>query len=207
MKIDWRNAQPRIKMVLAAVLVAALLITPSAVGTQVVQAQEAPAGRGQMAVVGAAGATFYSAPQGDELSTLPLGTVLNATSRTADSNWVEVTTTEGDTGWVKRSEVVAFGLDKLPVSGSTGDSATGSSAIAAAKVPLQPQRQQQQPRRPRPQRLRHPQRPRCRLPRQLPRRRRLLPCRRRQSRQPRSYRPHRRSSRLRFQLLRRRKRR
>ena len=118
MKIDWRNVQPRIKMVLAAVLVAALLITPSAVGPQVVQAQEAPAGRGQMAVVGASGATFYAAPQGDELGSLPLGTVLTATSRTADSTWIEVTTTEGDTGWVKRSEVVAFGLEKLPVSGS-----------------------------------------------------------------------------------------
>jgi len=135
MKIDWRNVQPRIKMVLAAVLVAALLITPSAVGPQVVQAQEAPLGRGQMAVVGASGAAFYSAPQGDDLGTLPLGTVLNATSRTADSAWIEVTTTEGDSGWVKRSDLVAFGLDKLPVSGSTGDSATGSSAPAATTAP------------------------------------------------------------------------
>ena len=96
MKIDWRNAQPRIKMVLAAVLVAALLSTPSAVAPQVVQAQEAPAKGGQMAVVGAAGATLYSAPQGDVLSTLPLGTVLTATSRTADSTWIEVTTTEDE---------------------------------------------------------------------------------------------------------------
>jgi Tol biopolymer transport system component/uncharacterized protein YgiM (DUF1202 family) len=129
MKIDWRNVQPRIKMVLAAVLVAALLITPSAVGPQVVQAQEAPQGRGQMAVVGASGATLYSAPQGDVLGTLPLGTVLTAISRTADSTWIEVTTTEGDSGWVKRSDVVAFGLDKLPVSGS--DSDTGGAAPAA----------------------------------------------------------------------------
>ena len=130
MKIDWRNVQPRIKMVLAAVLVAALLITPSAVGPQVVQAQEAPQGRGQMAVVGASGATLYSAPQGDNLGTLPLGTVLTATSRTADSAWIEVTTTEGDSGWVKRNDVVAFGLDKLPVSGSDSGSDTGNAAPA-----------------------------------------------------------------------------
>ncbi|MFN8470506.1 MAG: SH3 domain-containing protein, partial [Caldilineaceae bacterium] len=129
MKSDWRNVQPRIKMVLAAVLVAALLITPSAVGPQVVQAQEAPQGRGQMAVVGASGAALYSAPQGDVLGTLPLGTVLTATSRTADSTWIEVTTTEGDSGWVKRNDVVAFGLDKLPVSDSGSD--TGSAAPAA----------------------------------------------------------------------------
>ena len=131
MKIDWRNVQPRIKMVLAAVLVGALLITPSAVGPQVVQAQEAPAGRSQMAVVGAAGATLYAAPQGDELGALPLGTVLTAISRTADSTWIEVTTTEGDAGWVKKSEVVAFGLDKLPVSGSESSSAAPAATTAA----------------------------------------------------------------------------
>ena len=135
MKIDWRNVQPRIKMVLAAVLVAALLITPSAVGPQVVQAQEAPLGRGQMAVVGASGATFYSAPQGDNLGTLPLGTVLNATGRTADSAWIEVTTTEGDAGWVKRGDLVAFGLDKLPVSGSTGDGSAPAATAAATAAP------------------------------------------------------------------------
>ncbi len=135
MKIDWRNVQPRIKMVLAAVLVGALLITPSAVGPQVVQAQEAPAGRSQMAVVGAAGATLYAAPQGDELGALPLGTVLTATSRTADSTWIEVTTTEGDAGWVKKSEVVAFGLDKLPVSGSESSSAAPAATTAVATVP------------------------------------------------------------------------
>ena len=137
MKIDWRNVQPRIKMVLAAVLVGALLITPLALDPQVAQAQEAPAGRSQMAVVGAAGATLYAAPQGDELGALPLGTVLTATSRTADSTWIEVTTTEGDAGWVKKSEVVAFGLDKLPVSGSESSSAApaATTAATAAAVP------------------------------------------------------------------------
>jgi Tol biopolymer transport system component/uncharacterized protein YraI len=122
-------------MVLAAVLVAALLITPSAVAPQVVQAQEAPRGQEQMAVVGASGATLYSAPQGDDLGALPLGTVLNATSRTADSTWIEVTTAEGDSGWVKRSDVVAFGLDKLPVSGSNSGSAAPAATAAATTAP------------------------------------------------------------------------
>lgn len=69
-----------------------------------------------IAVVGSDGADLRSAPGGDTVRTLPVGTALTATGRTNDSSALFVTTPDGATGWVDVTALVVFNVRGLPVS-------------------------------------------------------------------------------------------
>jgi len=70
-------------------------------------------------IAGSAGATLFTSPNGEPMGTLDIGALLNATGRSADSAWLYVSTADGPTagvtGWVAVAQVVAFGVEKLPV--------------------------------------------------------------------------------------------
>ena len=87
----------------------------------------------KLAVVGATGASLYAEPGGAVVAPLTTGDVLSADGRTADSQWLQVTTEGGDKGWVKAAEVVAFGVSGLAVVGGAAPAA-GSTPAAAATV-------------------------------------------------------------------------
>lgn len=66
-------------------------------------------------IAGTDGATLLTAPAGEQMVTLDVGALLNATGRSADGAWIYVNTTDGVAGWVAMTQIVAFGLEKLPV--------------------------------------------------------------------------------------------
>lgn len=66
-------------------------------------------------IAGTDGATLLTAPDGEKIVALDVGALLNATGRSADGAWVYVSTTDGVAGWVAVTQIVAFGLEKLPV--------------------------------------------------------------------------------------------
>ena len=116
---------------LAAMLAGSSFLMPVARLAQPVAAQGATASDGVLAVVGATTAPFYAAPAGEVLSTLPTGAVVTAIGRTADSEWVQIISEQGDTGWVEAAAIVAFGLNRLPVT----DGATTAPAGADTAAP------------------------------------------------------------------------
>ena len=142
MKMNRPRVQRTASVVLASALAVSLLLSPLTWGVQPVLAQAGAQPAGKIVVVGADGATLYTAPQGEEISSLPLGTMLTATQRTADTQWIAVRAEDGVEGWVQTAQIVAFGLSQLPVadaegtaSGSTGaaDAATQPAATSAAR--------------------------------------------------------------------------
>ncbi len=75
-----------------------------------------------LAIVSGTGTTIANAPDGDGLETLDPGVALGVLGRSEDSQWLNVTTDSGTTGWVKVAEVVVFGVELLPVvDGSTAE--------------------------------------------------------------------------------------
>lgn len=66
-------------------------------------------------IAGTDGATLLTNPAGDAVASAGVGALLNATGRSEDSAWLYVRSDEGITGWVAVDQVVAFGIDKLPV--------------------------------------------------------------------------------------------
>lgn len=100
------------------------------IGIDSVQAQ-ADNQVGILSVVGADGAIMYDLPEGEQVRTLSAGTALNATGRSGDNNWVLVTDSDGEAGWVARESLVLFGLSTLPV--EFGEAAAAEATAPAAE--------------------------------------------------------------------------
>jgi uncharacterized protein YraI len=69
----------------------------------------------QVVIAGSNGAILLTAPAGEQVASLAIGALLNATGRSADSAWLYVNTTDGRAGWVAVDQIVVFGIEKLPV--------------------------------------------------------------------------------------------
>ncbi|MFZ4663753.1 MAG: SH3 domain-containing protein [Caldilineaceae bacterium] len=89
-----------------------------------------------IAVVGSDGADLRSAPGGDTVRTLPVGTALTATGRTNDSSALFVTTPDGATGWVDVSALVVFNVRGLPVSEEGATEAPADTATVTDTVEI-----------------------------------------------------------------------
>lgn len=95
-------------VILTVVLTALLAVTP-------VTTVAAQASTPLVVIAGGKGATLLTAPAGEPIATLEIGALLNATGRSADSTWLYVNTVDGSAGWVAVEQIVAFGIEKLPV--------------------------------------------------------------------------------------------
>ena len=89
-----------------------------------------------IAVVGSDGADLRSAPGGDTVRTLPVGTALTATGRTNDSSALFVTTPDGATGWVDVTALVVFNVRGLPVSEEGATEAPADTATVTDSVEI-----------------------------------------------------------------------
>jgi Tol biopolymer transport system component/uncharacterized protein YraI len=89
-----------------------------------------------IAVVGSDGADLRSAPGGDTVRTLPVGTALTATGRTNDSSALFVTTPDGATGWVDVTALVVFNVRGLPVSEEGATEAPADTATVTDTVEI-----------------------------------------------------------------------
>lgn len=81
--------------------------SPTAATTQVTT--------GLVVIAGTDGATLLTAPSGEQIAILDVGALLNASGRSEDSGWLYVSTTDSVIGWVAVEQIVAFGIEKLPV--------------------------------------------------------------------------------------------
>ena len=135
MKITWPKMRRAGGVILTCLIIIGSLMSGLPFGAPIALAQSGAQAASKMVVVGGDGATLYTAPQGEEISDLPLGSVLTATQRTADVQWIAVRTDEGVSGWVRVADVVAFGLDKLPVEGTGADTAATAAPTPAATKP------------------------------------------------------------------------
>lgn len=70
---------------------------------------------GMLAIVGANGGDLLDSPDGAVLRSLSAGAVLDAVGRSEDSQWVQVTTSGNDSGWIATDSLVLFGIADLPV--------------------------------------------------------------------------------------------
>ncbi len=77
-------------------------------------------------IVGGNGADLVKEPNGALVKKLDTGTVLTTNGRSTDSAWLYVSTTDGATGWVAANQVVAFGVDNLPVVNHQGAAVANS---------------------------------------------------------------------------------
>lgn len=86
-------------------------------------------GTGVSAVVGVGGATLIAGEP--ELSTtqLPTGARVTALARSADGSLLQVVTEQGEEGWLAVSDVIGFGLNRLPVSDAAVPTATETMAV------------------------------------------------------------------------------
>jgi hypothetical protein len=91
-----------------ALLIAGLLLLPQQT------ASGASPVRGPV-IVRPGGANLYAAPEGEVVAALPISTVAIAAGRTAAMDWLWVETATGETGWLRTAEVIAVGVDLLPV--------------------------------------------------------------------------------------------
>jgi hypothetical protein len=78
------------------------------------------------------GAQLYSAPAGELLATLPIGTVFTASGRTHDQLWVVGEAAGGKRGWLQVKQVIAVGVELLPVL----DPAAGALPPQSAPLPV-----------------------------------------------------------------------
>lgn len=98
---------------------------PPAVETRVAQALPLRPASEVVAVVGVDGADLREQPDGAVARRLHVGTTLSLVGRNEAATWFEARTSDGDSGWVTGSEIVAFGAEALPL-------ATGNGAVAAS---------------------------------------------------------------------------
>jgi TolB protein len=84
-------------------------------------------------IVGTGGAQLYSAPDGDVVTTLPIGTVFTASGRTDDNLLVVGQTADVKGGWLKVDQLIAVGVELLPI--YSGDGAALSEGIQAPAEP------------------------------------------------------------------------
>ncbi len=87
-----------------------------------------------IAVVGSNGVNLSPEQNGSSGIALPVGTALTAIGRSADSTMLYVTTTDGNEGWVLRSDVVAFNTGGLPVLGEDGMTPADADPVDEAPV-------------------------------------------------------------------------
>ncbi len=66
-----------------------------------------------LAVVTNGGATLYSAPDGEAISTLNAGLVVTAVAQNQDRTWTRIETRDKSSGWVESARLIAVGLDTL----------------------------------------------------------------------------------------------
>ena len=103
-------------------------------------------------VVRPGGAQLYSAPEGDVVATLPTSTLFIATGRTADDLWVMGATYVGDEdgdgvvdgagepGWLQVAQLIAVGVDLLPITdGTTAAVVPSASATTTETMPAMPE--------------------------------------------------------------------
>lgn len=96
--------------------------TPSATSAPTLSMSQS----GVVAVVGSEGATLYDSPDADSGQPLAVGIALTALQRSADSTQLYVTTSDGETGWVSRNEVVTFNTNSLPIAGDPANETSAS---------------------------------------------------------------------------------
>lgn len=129
----------RVGVLLSALLVAALVFgglsrTLLAADGAVTLEQAAATVQG---VVRPAGADLYDVPDGRIVAALEPVSFVTLFGRTADSTWVVASTDDGQTGWVKLSQLIAYNTSRLPV--MMGDEVppapSGESAPATALPP------------------------------------------------------------------------
>jgi len=82
-------------------------------------------------VVRPGGAQLYSTPSGAVVEDLPIGAVVTVSGRTPDDQWLVGVAPDGKSGWVQVAQMIAVGIDLLPIFDLTGD-ATTNTAVAAA---------------------------------------------------------------------------
>ena len=95
-----------------------------------------------IAVAGIDGATLWAENGQDILRSLPVGQRMVATSRTADEAWLWTTVDDAE-GWVRAAEVIAFNLERLPLSTRTTPvslptlpaTTTGTVAVTSTAAP------------------------------------------------------------------------
>lgn len=86
----------------------------------------------EVGVVRGRGAVVMDSPNGQVLETLPTGNPVTASARSANSQWLYVTTPEGTVGWMEASGLVIYHLENLAVMETTGVGNNTSSAVPAA---------------------------------------------------------------------------
>lgn len=84
--------------------------TPAAAAMTTTQSTQ-----GLVVIAGTDGATLLTAPDGEQITKVDVGALLNATGRNEAGTWAYVNTPDGRAGWVAVAQLVAFGLEKLPV--------------------------------------------------------------------------------------------
>jgi uncharacterized protein YraI len=93
-------------------------------------------------IVRPGGASLYSTPEGDVVTTLTTGTVFTAMGRTEDQAWIVGQTVEGRSGWLRVEQVIAVGIDLLSVySGTTAlpagtEPVPGDAALISPNLPM-----------------------------------------------------------------------
>ncbi|MEZ4768448.1 MAG: SH3 domain-containing protein [Caldilineales bacterium] len=127
-----RIARRRISLVLALVLLTTLGL--SAPGVALAAGGSAAEAGTALAVVRISGATLHDAA-GVPLRELPANMRLTVHGRSADGGWLQVSAPGGVTGWVRKEQVVAFGLGNLPVMADFQEPAGLAEASADAAVP------------------------------------------------------------------------
>jgi uncharacterized protein YraI len=118
---------------LAGVLGAGMIITPSSLTAQRALAQSGLEER-TMAVVGLAGAALQDAPGGRILAQLASGAVLDVYGRTANNVQLRVKTEGGVEGWVAASALVVVGAEDLPIVTSHGRAGQPIAPVTATPV-------------------------------------------------------------------------
>ena len=98
-------------------------------------------------VVRPGGAQLYDAPDGNVVTTLPTSTLFIATGRTEDDLWVVGVTYVGDedgdgvvdgtgeAGWLQVAQLIAVGVDLLPIVDDTGTITAAAAAAVTAASP------------------------------------------------------------------------
>ena len=69
----------------------------------------------RLAIVGIDGGSLYAAVDDAIIRALAPGDLLKVLSRTADAQWLEVTTPDDKHGWVQSGSVIFYGIAQLPV--------------------------------------------------------------------------------------------
>ncbi len=89
---------------------------PTAAQAQAINSDELmpPAGS-VVAVAGVSGVDLWDAPGKNVIVQLEPGMLMHASARSVDNRWLLMETDDARRGWVAATDVVAFGLDRLPV--------------------------------------------------------------------------------------------